>query len=32
MKLKAKVAVLMIAVLITIMGFNMIASFCYYGV
>ncbi len=29
MKLKAKVAVLMIAVLITIMGFNMIASFCY---
>jgi len=29
MKLKAKVAVLMIAVLITIMEFNMIASLCY---
>ena len=29
MKLKTKVAVLMIAVLITIMEFNMIASFCY---
>ena len=29
MKLKTKVAVLMIAALITIMEFNMIASFCY---
>ncbi len=29
MKLKAKVAVIMIAVLITIMEFNMIASFYY---
>ncbi len=29
MKLKAKVAVLIIAVLITIMEFNMIASFWY---
>jgi len=29
MKLKAKVAILMIAVLITIMEFNMIASFYY---
>ena len=29
MKLKAKVAVIMIAVLITIMEFNMIASFFF---